>query len=116
MLEMGAWFAVLSDLGPAVRQYADLLCAHIDHWLDGNHQSFFQAEVGTARGTPGDKIRHLRIFVHLPSDAVPYKILDHGKFMLLDALFHLHGYFAPARALAHQFNGQEKHVLGYVQK
>ena len=66
------------------RQHLHPLRAHVHHRLDGDHQPRLDAEVAAAAQAAAEEIRHLRIFVHLPADAVADEALDRRVAVVAD--------------------------------
>src|SRR5712671_5867108 len=92
---MGTWLAVERGLGPVVAEHLHSLGAHVHHWLDGDHEAWLDAEVATASEGAAEEIWHLRLFVHLPADAVAYEALDRRETIVANELGHFAGNLAP---------------------
>src|SRR5215813_3873314 len=80
---------------PAVLQHLHLPGAHSDHRLDGQHHAGLQG-----RTPPGvAEVRHLRLLVKGPADAVAHEGAHHPEAVTL--AMHLHGVRDVADAVAH---------------
>src|SRR3989304_3073150 len=86
--------AVLGDRRPAVFEDADLPGSHGHHRLDGQHHAGL--EPWAAPGLP--EVRHLRILVELPPDAVAHEGPHHPEAVALAVA--LHGVRDVAEAVA----------------
>src|SRR5215813_1999324 len=80
---------------PAVFQHLHLPGAQGDHGLDGQHHAGLEG-----RAAPGvAEVRHLRLFVERPTDAVAHERTHHPEAVALAV--HLHGVRDVADAVAH---------------
>ena len=88
------------------RMHLHALGAHVHHWLDGDHQARLDAEVAAAAQRAAEEIRHLRLFVHLPADAVADEAFDGREAVVANELGHFAGDLAPAALGVHQLERQ----------
>src|SRR6185503_6206800 len=80
---MSTHASVVCNGRPTVAQYTNIRLAGIDHRLDGDDHTCFEPHA-RSRLT---KVRHLRILVHVATDAVTHKISYYGEpFSLNDSL------------------------------
>src|SRR5262249_42538254 len=80
---------------PAVLQHLHLPGAHRDHGLDGQHHADLEG-----RAAPGvAEVRHLRLLVERPTDAVAHEGAHHPAAVALT--MHLHGVRDVADAVSH---------------
>src|SRR5207248_11646829 len=75
VLKMRAVAAILGNCGPVVVQQSCARLARVDHGFDRQDHAFFQ--LGTVTAHP--KIRHLRLFVQLPPNAVPHEFPNNAE-------------------------------------
>src|SRR5215510_10483843 len=95
VLEVRGEASVRRHRGPAVLQHLHLPLAQGDHGLDGQHHARLQ-------GGPASRVaevRHLRLLVERPADAVTHERAHHPEAMALAV--HLHGMRDVADAITH---------------
>src|SRR5262249_23503549 len=97
VLDVDARQAVARHHGPVVAPDVGVIPAQVNHGLDGEHQALFQAEVVLA-DVAIDEVRHLRVLVHDPANAVADVVLHHTEARGLGVLLHPRGYFRPPLA------------------
>ncbi len=74
VLEMSSRATVLRDDAPMVGKHIKLTCTKGYHRLDGNAKAVLKLLTGSSLAV----IRHLRFFMHLTTNAVPYEFTYHS--------------------------------------
>ena len=112
VLEVSGRLAVAGYYAPAVVKHGQFMTAHRYHWLNGYAQTVFQL---LARALIAI-VRHLRVLVHLMSDAVTYKLAHYTISVTLAMLLHCMANVAEAVSHNSLLNALVKRLLCYTQE
>src|SRR6185503_8421886 len=109
---MSTHASVVCNGRPTVAQYTNIRLAGIDHRLDGDDHTCFEPHA-RSRLT---KVRHLRILVHVATDAVTHKISYYGEPFSLNDSLHSRSDIAQGCSRLHCGNSRVERLLRRCQQ